>query len=342
MKIKLTILTLFINIAAFSQAKLIREEYINPNPEEKSCHASTIVELTKSSLMAAWFAGEHENHYKVCIWASTFSNGNWSKATKIADGIVNGTQYACWNPVLFKSKEGKLFLFYKVGVNPREWWGMMKTSTNDGKTWSEPIRLPDNILGPIKNKPIQLASGEILHPSSTESLDSKIWKAHVEISDANAQNWKKIDIENGEYGVIQPSLLTYPDGKIQMLLRSRQNNIIQSWSSDNGKSWGKLSPINLQNPNSGIDAVTLMNGSHVLIYNPLPSGNKWSNGRNILKVAISKDGINWTDIYELENKDKSEYSYPAVIQTQDGLIHITYTYDRKLVKYVVLQVPTEK
>ena len=127
-----------------------------------------------------------------------------------------------------------------------------------------------------------------------------------------------------------------------MLLRSRQNSIIQSWSADNGKSWGNLSPINLQNPNSGIDAVTLKNGLQVLIYNPLPSGNKWSNGRNILRVATSKDGNNWTDIYELENKDKSEYSYPAVIQTQDGLIHITYTYDRKLVKHVVLDASSEK
>jgi len=337
MKIKLTIVALFVNLIAFSQAKLIKEQFINPSPEEKSCHASTIVELSASSLMTAWFAGEHENHYKVCIWASTYTDGTWSKATKIADGIVNGTQYACWNPVLFKNTVGKLFLFYKVGVNPREWWGMIKTSTNDGKTWSEATKLPDGMLGPIKNKPIQLASGEILYPSSTESLDSKIWKTHVEISDANAQNWKKIEIECGEYGVIQPSFLTYADGKIQMLLRSRQNNIIQSWSADNGNSWSKLTPIDLQNPNSGIDAVTLKNGSHILIYNPLPSGNKWSNGRNILKVAISKDGNSWSDIYELENRDKGEFSYPAVIQTQDGLIHITYTYNRKLVKHVVLK-----
>ena len=337
MKIKLTIIALFINLLVFSQAKLIKEGFVNPSPEEKSCHASTIVELSKSSLMAAWFAGEHENHYKVGIWASTFSNGIWSKAAKIADGIVNGKQYACWNPVLFKNKEGKLFLFYKVGVTPREWWGMMKTSINDGETWSEATKLPDNILGPIKNKPIQLTSGEILHPSSTESLDSKIWKTHVEISDSDAKSWKKIEIECGDYGVIQPTFLTHADGKIQMLLRSRQNQIVQSWSVDSGQSWSKLSPINLPNPNSGIDAVTLADGSHILIYNPLPSGNRWSNGRNVLKVAISKDGNNWKDIYELENIDKSEFSYPAVIQTQDGLIHITYTFDRKLIKHVVLK-----
>jgi alpha-L-fucosidase len=337
MKSKLTIFAFFISFGVFSQAILIKQEFIDPTPEEISCHASSIVELSKTSLMATWFAGEHENHPKVCIWISTFENGAWNKASKVADGIYKGTQYACWNPVLFKTKAGKLFLFYKVGINPREWWGMMKSSNDDGKTWSEATKLPDNILGPIKNKPIQLASGEILHPSSTESLDSKVWKTHVEISDENAQNWRKVEIDCGEYGVIQPTLLTYADGKIQMLLRSRQNNIIQATTADNGKTWSKLSPINLPNPNSGIDAVTLKDGSFILIYNPLEAGKTWSKGRNILKVAHSKDGINWNDIYELENVTKGEFSYPAVIQTQDGLIHITYTYNRKLIKHVVLK-----
>lgn len=338
MKYVLTVLSFFISIVAFSQAKLIKETFIDPSPVEKSCHASTIVQLSENSFMASWFAGEHENHYQVCIWASTSTNSVWSKPVKIADGFENGKQYATWNPVLFKNQEGKLFLFYKVGINPREWWGMMKTSTNDGKTWSEPIKLPENILGPIKNKSVQLVTGEIIHPSSTESVNSKIWKTHVEISDANAQNWKKVEIECGEYGVIQPSILTHKDGRLQMLLRSRQNLIIQSWSKDNGKTWGTLSPINLPNPNSGIDAVTLQNGKFLLVYNPLPSGNKWSNGRNVLKVAISEDGINWKDVYELENKDKGEFSYPAIIQSKDGKAHITYTYNRKLVKYVVLEV----
>lgn len=322
----------------FSQVTLVKEGFIDVNPEEKSCHASTIVELSGGKYMAAWFAGEHENHPKVCIWVSTKTKENWSKPVKVADGIYEGTQYACWNPVLFKNPSGKLFLFYKVGINPREWWGMMKTSLDEGKTWSAPTRLPNDILGPIKNKSIQLKNGDILHPSSTESVDSKVWHTHVEISDANGENWQKIPIECGEYGVIQPSVLIHKDGRLQMLLRSRQNKIIQSWSSDNGKTWGELTPINLPNPNSGIDAVTLKDGSFLLVYNPLPSGKEWSNGRNVLKLAHSTDGINWTDIYTLENQAKGEFSYPAIIQSSDGLVNITYTFDRKLIKNVVFKV----
>ena len=42
--------------------------------------------------------------------------------------------------------------------------GYGETSDDKGKTWSEGIRLPRDILGPIKNKPIQLNEGTILSP----------------------------------------------------------------------------------------------------------------------------------------------------------------------------------
>ena len=89
------------------------------------------------------------------------------------------------------------------------------------------------------------------------------------------------------------------------------------------------SVADLPNPNSGIDAVTLKDGRHVLIYNHTPRG------RSPLNVAISSDGISWSMIGELET-DPGEYSYPAVIQTADGKLHVTYTWKRLKVKHVVL------
>ena len=334
------VVTLFFLIGtfeSFAQYHLVKEQFINEHTTEKACHASTIVELSPNRLMAAWFAGEHESNPNVCIWLSSAYKNKWTKARKVADGIFEGKQYACWNPVLVKNKHGKLFLFYKVGPNPREWWGMMKSSVNEGKTWSKAIKLPNNMLGPIRNKSIQLSDGHWLHPSSTESINDNVWQSHLEISDANAKNWEKVAIDCGTYGVIQPSILVHKGEILQMLFRSKQNRIIQSWSIDKGKSWGALTPTNLPNPNSGIDAVMLKDGSFILIYNPLLAGKDWSDGRNILKVAHSKDGINWTDIYELEHQAKGEFSYPAVIQGSNGEIHITYTFDRKKIKHVVLR-----
>ncbi len=74
----------------------------------------------------------------------------------------------------------------------------------------------------------------------------------------------------------------------------------------------------------------------ILIYNPTTRGKEWFNNRGKLNVAISKDGIHWNDVTVLENGTSEEYSYPAVIQTADGYVHITYTFDRKNIKHIVL------
>ncbi|RAI97906.1 alpha-L-fucosidase [Chitinophaga skermanii] len=303
-----------------------------------ACHSSSIVALDNNRLMATWFGGEYEGHKDVSIYTAIYSNGAWQKAVKVADGVVDqNKRFPAWNPVLFKTKVGVLFLYYKVGPNPREWWGMMKVSTNNGQTWSEAKRLPGNNLGPIKNKPIQLANGKVLHPSSTESKDEKVWHAHLEVSDGASMVWQDVQINCDTFGVIQPAILTYPGNKLQMLFRSRQNRIIESWSTDEGKTWSALKPLNILNPNSGIDAVSMKNGWQVLVYNPAVAGADWFNGRNELRVAVSKDGKNWKDVYTLEKHDKGEFSYPAII-TVGNQVHITYTFDRKKIKHVVLNV----
>ena len=124
---------------------------------------------------------------------------------------------------------------------------------------------------------------------------------------------------------------------MQILCRSKQGNIIQSWSNDVGKTWSALSKTTLPNPNSGIDAVTLKDGRQLIVYNPDVTDKERYNDRSKLRVAMSIDGENWNDIMDLENGTSEEYSYPAIIQTSDGLIHITYTYERRNIKHVVIR-----
>jgi alpha-L-fucosidase len=315
------------------QMKQVSAEFITDDPPFASCHASTIIDMPGNRLLAAWFAGQYESHNRVAIWLSVKEGGKWQDPFKIADGVVNDTlSYACWNPVLFRTKEGKVLLFYKVGPSPREWWGVLKTSSDNGKTWSAGEKLPSGMLGPIKNKPVQLRDGSILYPTSSESVVGDIWHIHMEKSDKDGKNWKKISIDNDTFGAIQPSVLIHPGGRLQLLCRSRQGYVVQSWSTDNGESWSKITKTNLPNPNSGTDAVTLRNSSHLLVYNPQ------QRGRNKLNVAQSKDGINWKDIIVLENEPTGEFSYPAIIQSSNGNIHITYTHQRKKIKHVVLTV----
>jgi predicted neuraminidase len=313
----------------------ILEEMVFSEAPFQQCHASTLTELRKGELMAAWFGGSYEGANDVCIWASTKRNDAWSIPRKIVCADIQDTlRYACWNPVLFHPDKKRLILYYKTGPSPREWRGMSVTSRDNGKTWSKP-KILEGRIGPVRNKPVVVASGTWLNPSSTETNDR--WKVFIERSADQGKTWEVIPIDTGTIArVIQPALLVYPGEKIQALCRSDQNCIMESWSSDDGRHWSPLKKTGILNPNSGIDAITLRSGMQLLVFNPMPGGREWMNGRNRLSVAISRDGAIWTNILDLENKAMGEFSYPAVIQTQDGLIHISYTYNRTTIKHVVL------
>ena len=323
-----------------AQSSLVKksEVMVYNTPPFKQCHASSIIEVSENKFLIAAFGGSREGKDDVSIWLS-HSNGNDWRTPQLIDTGVSADQelYPCWNPVLFQSQAGTLSLFYKVGPSPREWWGMVKTSEDQGKTWSVGRRLPQDILGPIKNKSIQLSDGTILSPSSTETRTTEglNWKVHIEKSSDDGKSWTKIPIDpQTEFDVIQPSILVLGDNRLQILCRSRDNSVMQAFSEDNGDTWSQITRTALPNPNSGTDAITLSNGLHLLVYNPTVKG---KNGRSKLSVALSKTGEDWQEVLFLENEKKGEFSYPAVIESSDGKIHISYTHNRRNIKYVVLE-----
>ncbi len=332
MKIKILFLVFFgINI---SQAQIIEKNgFIYDYAPFPSCHASTIVETPKG-IASAWFGGKHEKSPDVGIWLSFFENNAWTIPVEVANGLqIDGkTRFPTWNPVLYQVPKGELLLFYKEGPAPDEWWGMLKRSKDGGKTWSNAEKLPENIYGPIKNKPVLLSNGALLCPSSSEDHD---WRLHIEFTKDSGKTWERTEPLNDgiKTSAIQPSILFLKDGRLQLLCRSENGYILQSFSADLGKTWTPLEPTSLPNPNSGIDAVTLKDGRHLLVYNPVSLENR---SRSPLTVAISDDGIHWNDLLVLENEPSQEFSYPAVIQSSDGRVHITYTWKRKKIKHIVL------
>lgn len=315
--------------AARAGGALELSEFINDPMPTPSCHATTIAESAKG-LVAAWFGGSREGGKDVGIWLSRHEGNVWTPAREVANGVqTNGVRYPCWNPVLFQPRRGPLLLFYKVGPSCDRWWGMRMVSTDGGATWSAPKRLPDGIIGPVKNKPVELADGVLLCGSS-EELGG--WTAHMERTPDNGLTWSRTPPLNDakKIGAIQPSLLTHADGRVQAIGRTRQGKIFSLTSGDGGKTWSPMELLDLPNPNSGIDAVTLRDGRHLLVYNPV------TKGRSPLAVALSSDGRAWTNVLTLENEPGKEFSYPAVIQTADGKVHVTYTWKRLKVKHAVI------
>lgn len=328
--------------AGDSHGAVVHDEYVYERAPFPSAHASTVVEMPQG-LAAAWFGGTEEGASDVGIWFSRLLETGWTVPEEIATGEQeDGSRYPCWNPVLYQAPGGPLVCFYKIGPSPRAWWGMVRVSSDFGQSWSDEVRLPDGILGPIRAKPVSLEDGSLLAGSSTENDG---WVVHMERYTAaedqedmwsltrlvSPDSWQKSGPLNDPdvFEAIQPTILVHDPDTIQILCRSRQDVITESWSYDRGATWTDMAATVLPNPSAGIDAVRLTDGRFLLVYNPL------TEGRQELAVALSDDGRHWQHVLHLEDAE-GEYSYPAVIQAEDGHVHVTYTWKRERIKHVIL------
>ena len=290
----------------------------------KECHASTVMEHEPGKLMAAWFGGDREGAKNVQIWASTFDGKKWSEPAVV--GSEAGQP--CWNPVLFKTAKGTLFLWYKAGPSPMTWTGFSRKSTDGGKTWTKPEMMPAGMWGPVRAKPIQLKDGTILAGTSVES--HRNWTPYVDRSTDDGATWLRSNAYPvpGKFGQIQPTLTETDDGRVVAWMRSRDpRKVCRAESKDGGKTFTPAEETELPNPSTGLDVVKTGPGGLVLIYNHTPAG------RTPLSLAISlDDGKTWKKSQDLET-EPGEYSYPAMILAADGILDITYTWRRTHIKH---------
>ncbi|GMW03296.1 MAG: hypothetical protein AMXMBFR84_44300 [Candidatus Hydrogenedentota bacterium] len=173
--------------------------------------------------------------------------------------------------------------------------------------------------------PITLKDGRLLLPLSNENFNVAVMGF---TKDAGA-TWT-FSNPVPEAGLTQPTVVERPDGTLVAFFRNSSNRIKKSESTDGGMTWGEVTQTGLLHPGAGIEAVQLKNGNIVMVYNDVEES-----PRDQLAVSLSTDGgQNWSHTRHIEQVPDQRFDYPSILQSIDGMIHVTYSYNLETIKYV--------
>lgn len=314
-------------------------------------HASNSIALRNGDLLCFYFSGKVEGASNVAIVMSRLPKGShqWTKPVVVAQRAGHSLQ----NPVPFEPSAGHLWLLHtaQVGLNEDTAEIFRQESTDNGRTWSKPTVLFAKPGSYDRNKFVVMKPGEWMLPMYHMPSASIVEGANqdysaVQITTDGGRHWKECAIP-GSDGLVQPSVVKLSAHHYLALMRSRDADWIYQASSADGCDWSRPIATVLPNNNSSIQLIRLRDGHLVLAFNNSQAQTVWGkpivSWRRPLSVALSVNGGNtWDWVRDVErgrlwmkwNGDETadEYSYPSIIQARDGMLYLSYTYNRKTIK----------
>lgn len=263
--------------------------------------------------------------------------GVWSRPHVIAEQ----RGHSVGQPVFLVRPNNELWLFFVVimveqpavavapydAIPPLTDWKhaqpFLQKSRDNGETWDVPQQLFDYPGLMFRSRPLVLHD-RIIVPA----YDENTWQSRMMISDDDGKTWRLTAPLSTPPGNIHPTLVCLADGRLLAYLRPGGTGgvIWRTESRDAGTTWSPPTPTNLPNPNSGIDLLRLQSGALVLAYNHS------NHARTPLCIALATEDEQWQWRRTVEDAP-GEFSYPTLAQTNDGLIHLVYTFQRKHIQY---------
>lgn len=296
-----------------------------PLPQQPSVHCATLCQLADGTLLAAWFGGTRELAGDVVLLMARLQPGgsDWS-APEI---LLRVPGQALGQPVFLPLADGRLRFFCNVVPVDGRWVDAQphcQDSTDGGHSWGPLQPLLDYPGLMFRSKPLQLP-GRILLPA----YDEREWQSRILLSDDGGASWRLGAPLISPRGNIHACLVALPDGRVLAYMRTGGPGgvIWRAESADAGDSWAEPQPTAIPNPNAGIDLIRLQGGDLLLACNPV------ARGRTPLALLLAAPDERWGPPRLLE-QEPGEYSYPTLLQTQDGLVQLVYTWRRERIQHL--------
>ncbi len=310
-------------------------------PTLPSCHASTLLALPDGDLLVAFYAGSVEKAADVSILLCRYvaAENAWCSP----ELLVDMPSRSVGNPLLFRHRSGVIHLYYLV-MEGNKWHHCtihQRTSTDGGLTWGPSTLFRAAPGWTTRNNLIVLQEGDLLFPLSDNVAGCSVMLRSAD----GGQTWQEAGRIPSSPANEQPAVVQLDDGSLLAYMRTggKGGACWESRSTDGGCTWSKAQPGPFKNPNSAMAMIRHTGGGLVTVYND----SDHYRYRTPLKVALSLDqGASWPFVRVLEdrpgeftylttrldNSDSIEYSYPAIAESADGLVHVTYTNCRENIK----------
>lgn len=317
-------------------------------------HAATLVETPAGDLLCAWFNGPKEGEPETDIVLSRLPAGTdtWTVPERMSSDPERSEQ----NPLLFVTPAGEVWLLHTSNEPHDQTTSrvLRRVSRDGGSTWGSSDVLFDRPGSFLRNPIVVSSNGDWLLPAY--HCDSDGEASVVQLSTDQGASWTQIDIPEA-LGQVQMSVVELAPGELLAYYRSRAaDRIHRSVSKDGGRTWSAPERTVLPNNNSAVQLLRLTDGRLVLVFNDssaerdqfrwVPDGKggvRRKTLRTPLTLALSEDdGFTWPHWRNLQVQDEEYrenefgYSYPTLLQTSDGRLHVAYSYLRKTIRHVIL------
>ena len=230
---------------------------------------------------------------------------------------------------LLRLQDGRIALFYARKNSLLDCRPVMRVSTDEAKTWSEPVEVITDQVGYYvlnNDRVIQLKDGRLIMAVALHNLPDYAkpdWQGKIMcyLSDDAGKTWRRNSSiliaanENGRRLTAQePGLIELKDGRLMMFVRSDAGVQLISYSSDRGESWSELGRSSLKSPLSPATIERIPTTGDLLVaWNDHENIDAARKGRRTpFNVAISRDeGRTWTRGRTLEDDPNGWYCYTA-------------------------------